>query len=212
MSMTSLNHAAHAMSRRLVWETRRRARLAYWRMGRLGLLAVACAGIVLLALGILAHQHALRTELAERLAQERLFLSQGEQPIASNGTDARAKLQRFDAFLPAAGDIPLVLSQVLKAAQDEGLELARGDYAASLDPAGRFMRYRMTLPVVGRPEAIHKFMLAALKAHRSLALQSVVFRRERSNDQTVEASVQWVLFTHAPDAKAEGQTSEGGPP
>jgi hypothetical protein len=64
------------------------------------------------------------------------------------------------------------------------------------------LRYRMTLPVKGDAQAIHQFMAAALKAHKTLALDAVQFKRERIESGEIEARIQWVLLTRLPEGAA----------
>jgi hypothetical protein len=77
--------------------------------------------------------------------------------------------------------------------------LARGDYRAQPDLQGGFMRYRMSLPVKGDAPAVLKLMQAALQSHKTLALESVQFKRARIESADVEVRLQWVLLTRLPE-------------
>jgi len=72
----------------------------------------------------------------------------------------------------------------------------------------------MTLPVQGDAGAIRRFMLAALLAHKTLALESVQFKRDRAATAEVEARIQWVLLTRlpgVPGAEAAPVATAAGP-
>lgn len=199
--------------RRVAWELGRAGRAVVRRIGWAGL---TLAGGVLVA--VLAGW--VRQGQAERLAHARQqLLIQQAQPVlrplalagsavqdgtdGTDGTGGRARLAEFDAYLPRHDDIPATLAALFNLAQREGLSIARGEYKAQADGPGRFLRYRMSLPVQGDAAAIRRFMLAALQRHKTLALESVQFKREQPATAEVEARIQWVLLTRLPGAGAD---------
>ena len=76
--------------------------------------------------------------------------------------------------------------------------LAKGDYKSQVDVNGQFFQYSMTFPVQGDAQSIERFILAALAQHKTLALESVQFKRERIESKELEAKIQWTLFTQLP--------------
>jgi hypothetical protein len=64
----------------------------------------------------------------------------------------------------------------------------------------------------GDAQAIHQFM-AALKAHKTLALDAVQFKWERIESSEIEARIQWVLLTRLSEETAvrpAAMASRGG--
>lgn len=187
------------MSERLAWELRRGGSNAARHLGLVGSLAVVLAVIVVILLGVWLDQRrelgklmSRRTELALMPARE--AISPGDPKPSA----ARDRLRQFESLLLAHDDIPAVVEDVLRRAEDEGLLIQRGDYRPQVDLQGGFMRYRMSLPVAGKPESIHRFIQSALVAHRSLALESIHFGRERMEAGQIEARLQWSLLTRMP--------------
>lgn len=179
------------------------------RLGPFGWTVLACAGLTLGAL-LLARQQALGAEaLQARLAGlERSGMAQRGAAAAPAATPdqagARTRLQRFEQQLLAHGDIPLVVQEMIELGAAEGLTMQRGSYRAQSDSAGGFLRYRMTLPVKGSGQAIERFMQAALREHRNLALDSVQFRRAAIGASEVEARIQWIVLSALPEADGAG--------
>ncbi len=197
-----------AAPRRVAWALRRAGHAVVRRVGWAGL-ALAAGGVVVWVAGWVREHQAGR--LAH--AQQQVLIQQA-QPVVrvlqgalggvnGAGSEGRARLAEFDAYLPSHDGIPTALADLFTLAQREGLSIARGEYKAQADGPGRFMRYRMTLPVQGDAAAIRRFMLAALQAHKTLALESVQFKRERPATAEVEARIQWVLLTRLPGARGD---------
>lgn len=118
------------------------------------------------------------------------------------GDHSNAAFQQFQNLLVAQQDIPAIIAYLLSAAVEEGLVLNRGTYDAEEDRAGRFSRYRMTLPVRGDAGAIEGFIDNSLVRFPALALDGIQISRRDSGSQEVEASIRWTLFT-APPAGAD---------
>jgi Tfp pilus assembly protein PilO len=198
--MERLNiQALRGLGERLAWELHRGRSSAARHLGLAGTLAAALAVVVVILLGVWFEQQQLlrsviqrRSELAQATVRQALSVEQAK-PSA-----ARDRLHQFESHLLAHDDIPSVVEDVLRRAEDEGLSIQRGDYRPQADLQGGFMRYRMSLPVAGKPAAIHRFIQAVLVAHRSLALQSIHFGRERMEAGQIEARLQWSLLTRLP--------------
>jgi len=180
---------------RAAWESRRLAQAMSRRFGWPGW--VVLAGLLLAATAAVQsrRQAVLLADAQHRLAEQHAAPVRALEP---RGTDAAAKLLAFDDILLADSDIPELVRHLLELAEQEHLAIVRGDYKPQVDVPGRFMRYRMTLPVKGDAQAVHRFMLAALRAHRTLALESAQFKRERIESAEVEARIQWVVLTRLP--------------
>lgn len=199
--MAALMQAAGGIAAsRAGWTVRRALRAAWRRWGALGGLVACC----LLAAAIA--QASQRQQLARLLqVQARWVAAQAEpsQPALQPVDDDRSRLGAFDAYLPPSQDMAAALQDLLQLAEREGLVLKRGEYKAQPEPQGGFLRYRMTLPLRGDAQAIHRFMTGALRQQKTLALESVQFKREHAGSGEIEARMQWVLLTRLP-GRADG--------
>jgi hypothetical protein len=117
--------------------------------------------------------------------------------------DVAQGLDDFQRYLLPHEDIPDALRDLITLAQRQQLTLARGEYKSQVDLRGQFLRYQMTLPVQGDAQAIERFILAALAQHKTLALESVQFKRERIESKDLEAKIQWTLLTKLPSLGAK---------
>jgi hypothetical protein len=181
-----------AVARRGIWELRRSARAFMRRFGAAGV--VGGAGVIV-ALCAATWEHVQLRQLQELQARSVLQQSQGSALAASAPRDDdRTRLAAFDAYLSAHEDIPTVLQDLLQTAEAQGLLLVRGDYRAQADDVGRFVRYRMTMPVKGNIAAVRRFMQLGLQQHKSLALESVQISREHVESSEVQARIQWSVL------------------
>jgi len=131
------------------------------------------------------------------------------QPVDTDSLDGRARLKAFDDYLLVHENIPNVVQDLFSLARDEQLSIAHGEYRPQIDVQGRFLRYQMTLPVKGDAQAIYRFIQAALLAQKTLALESVQFKRERIESPNIEARIQWVVLTRLPSGNvADGAVHE----
>ena len=128
----------------------------------------------------------------ERVARE-LAGTAAPQPQAG-ASPTQLQLQQFIDTLPSSGDAPVAVQSLLDLAEREGLRLLRGSYRLQPEPAARFGRYRMTLPVRGEPARVQRFIQAALLTMPALSIESIQFKREDDTGRILEARIQWVLF------------------
>lgn len=188
--------------RRVQWETLRLVRMLQLRVGW-GVLAGGAAIIASLLLAIWSFQmQGNIREVGARIDLERSTAKPRQAPTSS--------AQRLDAFysaLPAADEIPATISRLIDLAEKQRLLLLSAEYRATTDVPGRYLRYRIVLPVSGDAGAVQEFMLAALREHRALALESVTFKRERIEARNVEARIQFALITRTP-ATGNGSNAE----
>lgn len=176
------------------------------RIGVPGLLAVA-----VLALSLLGWTMAL--PLANRVSEAQRQLAMPELPrplVEPKARGDEARLEAFRALLLPHDDIPTAVQALLGEGENQGLRIPKGEYRLDPDAQGGFARFRMIMPVTGEAQAIQRFMAAALTKHRSLALESVQFRRENVSARQVEARIQWVLMVRLPAAR--DPSANGGRP
>jgi len=184
----------------LAWELRRAARAFMRHGGRFGVVLVLAALLGVGAVTVRQRQSDAAQQVQARLAERLVQRASAPVPLSAGGAlDGRARLKAFDDYLPLHDDIPTVVQDLLNQAEDQHLVLARGDYRAQPDLQGGFMRYRMSLPVKGDAPAVLKLMQSALQSHRTLALESVQFKRARIESADVEVRLQWVLLTRLPE-------------
>jgi hypothetical protein len=201
--------SAHRLMRwlaQLRWEVQRAVRFVNRQYGVWGWILATCAVMSVLAVLFARDQVGTLSELQMRWAQAQLQPRTGEKTLpvarlvepAQASADGRTRLQAFETHLLRPADLPAVVQNLLQLAQNQGLLVLHGDYRPQIDAAGSFMRYRMTWPIKGQAAAIQAFVQAALLSEKTLALESVQFKRERIESAEIEARIQWVVFTQLP--------------
>jgi hypothetical protein len=192
------------------WEVCRGAHAFTRRFGVYGWSLLACLVVGGLAWVVARQQLAvegrLDAQMVERLAPD--FRYPTRAPAASGSDsiadyDGRARLQAFDHYLLPHDDIPTLLQDLLHLAEEDKVSIQHGEYRPQIDTAGGFLRYHMILPVKGDAPAIHHFMQAALRTQRTLALESVQFKRERIESPVIEARIHWVVLVRLPVQEAK---------
>lgn len=183
---------------RLRWEATRYSRQLFVRMGwgGLGGLFFGLLALVLSAWSLQQRWH--YTALQDQLAAGRLG-----KAVAPRTLDVQTGLEAFQDYLPAREEIPHTIRSLIDLAESLGVLLRTGEYKAQNEESGSFLRYRISLPVKGDAGAIQDFLLAALTEHRTLALESVAFKREGIGSGEVEARIQFVLLAKVGSAPAE---------
>ena len=115
--------------------------------------------------------------------------------------ERRAALREFYAALPAQDEIPALVQSLLDGAEQQGLRVARGSYRLEPEPAAAMARFRLALPLRGEPSRVQRFVLAALQAHPTLALDGLQFKRDPEGIALIEAKVQFVMYLQAGPAR-----------
>ncbi|RYY65772.1 MAG: hypothetical protein EOO24_54680 [Comamonadaceae bacterium] len=139
----------------------------------------------------------LGTRALARLTRARLLEGDDQHPDQQQTEPAlpvRSNLAKFEEVLLPHEDIPDALNELFELAAAEKLVLAKGEYRLQIDDSGRFVRYRMALPVRGNAAALQRFIEQALVDRPSLAFESVQLKRERIQSDRVEAQIQWTLI------------------
>jgi hypothetical protein len=211
-----LGGAMAQLPQQAAWELRRFAAVVSRRAGAAAWLLAGCVIVGAGAWTIERQQQRLRADT--RLLSTPPGGTDAARPSLMVD-DGRHRLAAFERLLFEHADIPIVVRSLLDLAEQEQLSVVRGDYRADPDTAGQFMRYRMSVPVNGEAAKIHRYLMAALRAHPTLALESVQFKRQRIESGEVEARIQWVLFTRlaahrapaGPVPVATGRTSGAQP-
>lgn len=189
---------------RMAWEARGAMQRILRRFGLLGVLLPSCMLMSAVGWGLARQQVAEFNDARAHLA------ARAPAPVAaSQGVNdgARMRLRAFDDYLPNHDEIPSVVQDLLNLAADEGLSISRGEYKPQVDGPGGYLRYRMVLPVKGDAPAVYRFMQSALRERKTLALESVQFKRERIESSEIEARIQWVVLTHLPASDVSAATT-----
>lgn len=161
--------------------------------GPVGLAAIVCLGIGVAVL-VLAEQRLVRLKALGPSDTVVLPAREGAAPAL----DDAARYALFQSYLYPADAVPDVLKDLMSVADESGIVLSAGEYRREAEPVGGYLRYRISLPVVGEPDAVINFMLGAVRQQKSLALESANFHRERRDSRRVEARIQFVLLTRLP--------------
>lgn len=184
----------------LVWTLRRYGKAFDRRYGAWGWVNIVLLS-ALLAGGawVLWHGDVLANQQKAWAALEATKASQRGAPTqvrsVTGPSAARRDLKAFDQQLLAQRSVPQAIQDLLRSAEDQGLLIERGDYDSQVEAQGGFVRVRMNLPVKGKAQAVHRFIRTALLQQPQLALEGIRFKREGVQTGTIEAQLNWVLFT-----------------
>jgi len=171
---------------RLAWESRR-----LWRKtGRAAGIGIAALAAALLTQWHAGEMHQRELALRQQLAAAARTAAQPQAPAPT----AADGLSAFYAYLPAHAAIPEQLLTLVDIAARHKVLLAKAEYKAQPEPRAGFMHYQINLPVKAEYASVQAFILEALQAMPTLALDSVAFKRERIESGDTEARIQFVLL------------------
>lgn len=174
---------------RVRWQASRWRRLPGFGAGLLGLCLLLLGG------SWLAWQQARSQWQAQQIA------ARAGQPLVPLSRPAaqerRAALAEFYAALPAQDELPGLVQSLLDLAEQQGLRAAQGNYRLEPEPAAPMARFRVSMPLHGDPSRVQRFVLAALLAHPTLALDGLQFKSGADGSTLFEAKVQFVMFLQA---------------
>ena len=194
--------------RRVRWEVSRLTRVLLLNLGwgaTLGVLGLACAT------GFWASGQHLRTQ-AREMRQQLEERSRQPRPAPKRPDPSRA-LNAFYTELPSPEHIPQIVADLLALAERQHVEPQSAQYRTYVDSNGNYLRYRIVLPVKGNAAAVQSFLLAALHEHRTLALESAAFKRDKIESHDVEVRIQLALLTRIPaSAQTTLAMTAGGTP
>ncbi|AZN35473.1 hypothetical protein [Iodobacter ciconiae] len=188
------------------WNTRQLGRALIRTFGAWEWCLIFACISTLVSIGVTVH---LRSQV--RILEWKRANPQSGSPAVLVKVDAlslaetKQRLQDFERVLIPHENIPQVLGDLLRLAEDEGLLIRRADYRPTDDTSGHFMRYRINMPIKGKSESIHRYLRGAMHAQRNLILESVQLKREASESDDMEANVRWVLLTRLPLENAVGK-------
>jgi Tfp pilus assembly protein PilO len=168
---------------------------AVLRLGKPGL-----AGALLLAAALaygLAAVLPAELELADlrdRAAAAAATLARVESGQEAVPQTAAGRREAFFRALPAEAAVTEWIERIYKAAADEHISLARGEYTSTTLTDAPLTRYQIALPVQGDYERIRRFIDAAQAAVPSLGLDDISLQRQAIGDTQVEARIHFSLY------------------
>ncbi|MCY1341389.1 hypothetical protein D9M69_273330 [compost metagenome] len=167
---------------------------------RLGWPGLAGGALLLLALGyavlgLLPARQALAS-MERQLLEDREQLAAAAAPTVSKPVSGAslAALEEFRRNLPAQLDATGAIDRIYGLAQEEGISLARGEYALGLDPKTRLARYQVLLPVRGSYPQLRRFLHGLQAQLPALALEEVDLQRKQIADSDLEGRVRMTLY------------------
>jgi hypothetical protein len=189
------------MNSHMIW--RRRLAALAWSlkqgMREIGLpgvtafvLLVVCAGAYVLVL------RPLKTEILD-IREQWGAVSSLKQGPAPSGSPMDG-LNGFYASVPGADTQFSLMERLHRAAAAQSLALDHGDYQLVAEAATPLVRYEIELPVKGDYAQIRRFIAASMRDLPTLALKSVSFTRQKSDDPVLNAKISFVLYLKKEDA------------
>jgi hypothetical protein len=104
------------------------------------------------------------------------------------------QLKRFRDFFPKQATASHWISKLYDAAAQQNLSLDQGDYQFTQDKDSNLIRCEILLPIKGDYVQIRKFIARVLTDVPSLALDTIVFNRQKITDTTVDAQLGFTLY------------------
>ena len=174
--------------------------LGYYRQ-RLGL--VGMLGLALLLLAVLTWFALVRSGENEiRRNQHRIAALKQQQAVKSSlplssALNREEQLRVFYKNFAPAEQLPETLQRIYQAAERQGLVLETGEYTRVQAGAERLARFRVALPVRGSFKQVLGLLDTVLQDNSTVALENVAFKRDKVDDEAIEAKVVFVVFVDA---------------
>jgi Tfp pilus assembly protein PilO len=168
------------------------------RLGPMGLL-----GVALLLLAVLTWFGLVRSGENEILRNQHKIEALKQQQAAKSSLPASSALNReeqlrvFYASFATAEKLPDTLKRIYQAAEKQGLVLETGEYTRVQAGAERLARFRVSLPVKGSFRQVLGLMDTVLQENNTVALENVAFKRDKVDDEAIEAKVVFLVFMDA---------------
>ncbi len=171
-----------------------RARRLVERAGPPGVAAGVLAVATLLAWAVLGSTNATETRALtadnESLQRRPLAASRASSaPLTSE-----QQLVAFESGFPDQRALGTSYARLWDVARRHGVALRQAEFKLSDVPQDEFQRYTMQLPVSADYASLRAFIVDALVALPSLALEDMSLRREDSKSLQLEARLSFVLF------------------
>lgn len=161
------------------------------------------SGVILLLLavglylGFVLPQQARFVQLTQDVADEQARQKTAPLTPVLDTRSTEARLRLFYDFFPPQEKAPTLLKTIYRAARDEAISLADGEYKYIDGKAGGIRMYQIDLPVKGSYIQIRKFIVKVLNAIPSVALNEVSFKRELVGSGELEARLRFIIYLGA---------------
>ncbi len=169
-----------------------------YRLAQLG--GVGTLGLVMALVAVLGWFTLIRAAEKELVTSHKKLGSLQQQvqsksslPISS-ALNHEEQLRVFYKSFPTDDKVPDALKRIYRAAEKQDLMLETGEYAWLQTGTERLARYRITLPVKGTFKQVLGFMDIVLKDNTTLALENAAFKRDKVDDEAVEAKLVFIVF------------------
>ena len=104
------------------------------------------------------------------------------------------QLLTYYNFFPPQMSTPFWLDKIYKAALEQNIELAQGEYRANREKAGKLVHYQITMPVKGNYLQLRKFLAAVLTEIPVASLDQISFERQKIGEEVIEAKIRLTLY------------------
>jgi hypothetical protein len=167
-------------------------------MKHLGMTGMAGLAMLVLAVVVYAGMILPNASKLDRLTEE-MAAAQQRQKVsiinpAQDTHSTAGRLRTFYEFFPSRENEPKVLGKIYKAARDESVRLAEGEYKYSLGKAGRMGMYQVNLPVKGSYVQLRKFIVKVLNTLPNASLEQISFKRETIGSAEIEANIRFTIY------------------
>jgi Tfp pilus assembly protein PilO len=175
---------------RFFWTTNQIVRDSGWLTAIAASIGALCIGFCFLALNSLNNRISGLRQDAKIVHSKARITSQ----LASKTATSAEQLDTFYRFFPIRASISDSMARLYSAAASQGLSLDQGDYHLSNHRDAKLARYNIVLPVKGSYMQIRKFVAQALTDIPNLSLDSITFNRQKIEDASVEAQLNFTLY------------------
>lgn len=191
MSRDVLNQA---LRYKLLWQILR------W-IKSIGMSGMSGVTLLLLAIGLylgaVMPQQERFVQLTQDVADEQARQKTAPLTPVVDTRSTEARLRLFYEFFPPQEKAPTLLKTIYRAARDEAISLADGEYKYIDGKTGGIRMYQIDLPVKGSYIQIRKFIVKVLNAIPSVALNEVSFKRELVGSGELEARLRFIIYLGA---------------
>lgn len=160
--------------------------------GWVGLTLFVATAIVFVTLVLPASER-----IAKQEAELAALAAKSKARVEGDGNLPPTPTEQLAAFyreFPSGAAVPDWLGKLYAVAEDQEIELDKGDYVLSRIAAGRLDQFRITLPIEATYPQIREFITATLETAPALALEGVSFKREAVDEDLVSARVVFRLY------------------
>ena len=169
--------------------------IRYWLglVGRSGVVGIALLVVAAALVGsVVVPQQERVSELEQEI--ESLRRAPATETEVALPESQELSVEKFYRSLPQSATTPDWLQRIFDAASTNGVVLEQGEYILLSNPNAKLEQYRIVFPLKGTYPQLRKFTAGALEAVPALALESLLFKREKIADGSVDAKITFLLY------------------